>query len=59
MSGNINGRSNGKEISAKEGRQVSGFFRGKTLGSRQYRRKLERLARREERSQIGGSNGTR
>jgi len=52
MSGNaINGRSNGREVTAKEGRKVAGFFGRKTMGSRQYRRKLERLARRQERKQ--------
>tara|TARA_B100000085_G_scaffold135189_1_gene123089 strand:- start:498 stop:662 length:165 start_codon:yes stop_codon:yes gene_type:complete len=43
---------NGREITAKEGRKFQGLsFGRKTLGSREYRRKLERLTKRQERKQ--------
>ena len=53
MSSNaINGRSNGREVTTKKGQKVLSAFCGmKTIGSRQYRRKLERLAKRQERKQ--------
>tara|TARA_R100001082_G_scaffold91352_1_gene57957 strand:+ start:255 stop:422 length:168 start_codon:yes stop_codon:yes gene_type:complete len=53
MSSNaINGHFNGRELTQKKGHKVMSTFCGrKTIGSRQYRRKLERLAKRQERKQ--------